>query len=256
MIGALALGLLFGAAALVAWRALIPAAPPLEPTLRRLQRHDLAQITMEGVAPSRDLSTQLGRRVGRWLSGGLEGLGLDQGRLGTDLRLVGRTVEFHMGQKVLLALFGLLLPPAMSALAALGGVSFGLGFPLIGGVALAVAFFFVPDLTLRSEAADRRMGFHHALGSFLDLVVIGLAGGAGVESALKDAAAVGQGWAFAQLRQALEITRLTGETPWAALGRLGEELNIPELGELAASVSLAGTEGARVRDSLAAKAQP
>jgi tight adherence protein C len=39
-----------------------------------------------------------------------------------------------------------------------------------------------------------------------------------------------------------------------ALTQLGEELGVPELGELSASVSLAGTEGARVRDSLAVKA--
>jgi hypothetical protein len=49
--------------------------------------------------------------------------------------------------------------------------------------------------------------------------------------------------------------RLQGETPWAGLARLGEELSFPELGELAASAALAGDEGARVRASLAAKAR-
>jgi len=37
-------------------------------------------------------------------------------------------------------------------------------------------------------------------------------------------------------------------------GRLGEELGIDELSELAASLALAGAEGARVRSSLQAKA--
>jgi Flp pilus assembly protein TadB len=126
---------------------------------------------------------------------------------------------------------------------------------VIAGLLLAVVFFFVPDLTLRTEAAERRKAFRHALSSFLDLVVISLAGGAGVESALRYAAAIGEGWAFTQLRSALDVTMLTGETPWSALGRLGQELGVPELAELAASVSLAGTEGARVRESLAAKAK-
>ena len=36
--------------------------------------------------------------------------------------------------------------------------------------------------------------------------------------------------------------------------RLGNELGVAELGELAASVGLAGSEGAKVRASLAAKA--
>ena len=46
-----------------------------------------------------------------------------------------------------------------------------------------------------------------------------------------------------------------GETPWTGLDRLAEELAIPDLRELAASVTLAGDSGAKVRTSLAAKAQ-
>ena len=127
---------------------------------------------------------------------------------------------------------------------------------LPAGVSLALGtfFFFVPDFSVRSEAADRRAEFRQALGSFLDLVVISLAGGAGVESALRDAASIGNGWAFRQMDNALGVTALTGETPWAALARLGDEVGVDELSELAASISLAGTEGARVRESLAVKA--
>lgn len=64
---------------------------------------------------------------------------------------------------------------------------------------------------------------------------------------------MGEGWAYTQLQLALSAATRSG-TPWAALGRLGEELGVEELCELAASLSLAGTEGARVRQSLAAKA--
>src|SRR5207302_10921912 len=112
----------------------------------------------------------------------------------------------------------------------------------------------VPDLTLHTQAEERRRSFRYALGSFFDLVVIGLAGGGGVESALYDAAQIGDGWDYGQIQRALASSRLTRETPWAALGRVGRELGVAELEELAASVGLAGTEGARVRESLAAKA--
>jgi len=54
--------------------------------------------------------------------------------------------------------------------------------------------------------------------------------------------------------RALDQARLARQTPWAALGRLGQQLGVIELSELAASVALAGTEGAKVRSSLAAKA--
>ena len=119
---------------------------------------------------------------------------------------------------------------------------------------LGAAGFVVPDLGIRSDAARRRRDFRHALSSFLDLVVVALAGGGGVETALADAAGVGSGWAFDHLRRALDQARLARQAPWETLGRLGVDLGIAELSELAASVALAGTEGAKVRASLTAKA--
>jgi hypothetical protein len=53
---------------------------------------------------------------------------------------------------------------------------------------------------------------------------------------------------------ALVLAQDSGETPWDALDRLGRELGLNELTELAAAVGLAGTEGARIRATLAAKA--
>jgi Flp pilus assembly protein TadB len=254
VIPSIVLGVVAGLAGTLTWRALVPPAPPLAASLRRLEQAGapVAIVTTEG---GDRLAAAVGRRTSTWITNALEGIGLDLGTLHADLRLVGRSVDQHMGTKVVLAILGLLLPSATVAVAALGGVAFSFTIPVVAGLVLGVAFFFVPDLTLRSEAAERRKAFRHALSSFLDLVVISLAGGAGVESALRDAAGIGEGWAFTQLRSALDVTMLTGETPWSALGRLGQELGVAELAELAASVSLAGTEGARVRESLAAKAK-
>ena len=42
---------------------------------------------------------------------------------------------------------------------------------------------------------------------------------------------------------------------WAALGDLGARLDVVELGQLASSASLVDTEGARIRDSVAAQAE-
>ncbi len=107
---------------------------------------------------------------------------------------------------------------------------------------------------MRAQAKRRRANFRHALGAYLDVIDIFLAGGAGVDGALHDAASLGHGWSFNQIRRALHTAELTRTTPWAELGRLGEELDIAELTQLAATLSLAGTEGAKVRASLAAKA--
>lgn len=242
MTAALALGGLFGLGLVTAWRLLRPPPPPLQAALDRLQRRR---------TPPPDGRANV---LGRWASSAAQGLGVDVAHLDTDLRVVGRSVEQHLGAKALLAVVGLLVAPAWAGLVALGGVTVSLAFTLTAALALAVGGFFIPDLLLRAEAEERRRDFVTALGSYLDLVVISLAGGSGVEAALRDAAHVGHGWAFAQLRATVEATRLTGDSPWVAFARLGQDLAVAPLGELAASVSLAGTEGARVRDSLAAKA--
>ncbi len=253
MIVPLLLGALVGLGAIVSWRLLFPSPPPLQAAIDRLQRRNqLVRITHTDQADG--LGDFLGRTVGASLGRILRNLGLRLDSLEPDLRLVGRSLDQHLAQKVVLAFFGLALPAVVAAVWSVGGFSVPLTFPTGVGLVVGLFFFFAPDISLRSEAEERRKAFKQALGSFLDLVVISLAGGSGVESALRDAAGVGRGWAFAQLRNALEVTTLTGETPWAALARLGEELGVTELVELSATVSLAGTEGARVRDSLAVKA--
>jgi Flp pilus assembly protein TadB len=249
----LLLGALVGLGAIVSWRLLFPSPPPLQAAIDRLQRRNqLVRITATDQGDG--ISEFLGRTVGASLGRILRNLGLRLDSLESDLRLVGRSLDQHLAQKVVLAFFGLALPAVVATVWTVGGFSVPLTFPAGVGLMLGVFFFFAPDISLRSEAEERRKAFKQALGSFLDLVVISLAGGTGVESALRDAARVGRGWAFAQLRNALEVTALTGETPWAALTRLGEEVGVTELVELSATVSLAGTEGARVRDSLAVKA--
>ncbi|MGH9295777.1 MAG: type II secretion system F family protein, partial [Acidimicrobiales bacterium] len=165
-----------------------------------------------------------------------------------------RSPERHLAEKVTLALVGLLFVPAVTALLALGGAHLPLAVPLWGALVVMAAGFVVPDLGIHTDAARRRRDFRHALSSFLDLVVVALAGGGGVETALFDAAGVGSSWPFEHLRRALDEARLARRTPWDALGRLGADLGVGELSELASSVALAGTEGAKVRASLSAKA--
>jgi Flp pilus assembly protein TadB len=114
--------------------------------------------------------------------------------------------------------------------------------------------FVVPDLTLRTQARARRAGFRQALSSYLDLVNVLLAGGAGIETSLEAAAQAGDGWAFTQIRHALLRSRTMRQSPWTCFIELGESIGIRELAEIAASVRLAGEQGARIKLSLSAKA--
>jgi tight adherence protein C len=176
-------------------------------------------------------------------------------RMRADLRVTGVAPADHLAARAAFAITGLLWAPMVSAIAQLGGVRIQLVIPLWLSLAAGPIGFLVPTLTVRSGAAERRRDFRHALSAFLDVVSISLAGGRGVETALHDAASAGHGWAFDEIRRSLLEAQLLGETPWSGIARLGAELDIPELAELAASASLAGAEGARVRASLAAKAK-
>ena len=68
----------------------------------------------------------------------------------------------------------------------------------------AVAGWWWARADLAADAGKARRAFRHALASYLQLVTILMAGGAGVETAMFDAAAVGTGPAFGQLRAALD----------------------------------------------------
>lgn len=249
---ALVCGAGVGLGLLLVVRGLFPPRPSLAQALAQLRRLPepapvLAPQEAGGVA------ARLGRPLADYLTRAGAGWLLPAG-VRRDLAVLGRSPERHLAEKVTLALVGLLFVPAIAVLLALGGAHLPLVVPLWASLVFMVAGFVLPDLGVHADANRRRRDFRHALSSFLDLVVVALAGGGGVETALADAASVGSGWAFAYLRRALDQARLARQTPWAALGRLGQELGVVELSELAASVALAGTEGAKVRASLAAKA--
>jgi len=76
-----------------------------------------------------------------------------------------------------------------------------------------------------------------------------------VPEALMTAGDVGTGWAFWRIRDALAGARITGQTPWYALGALGEEIGIDELRDLSAALGLVAEDGAKVRESLVARAE-
>ena len=74
---------------------------------------------------------------------------------------------------------------------------------VVSCLVLAPLGFVYPGLALRSEAADRRRAFRHALGAFLDVVAVSLASGRGVDTALRDGVHAGSGWPFVEIERAL-----------------------------------------------------
>lgn len=193
-------------------------------------------------------------RLNRFAVGLLRAPGTDRASIDRDLSVVGRTAERHAVDKLTLAVVGAVLPLLVGLVTGLADVALPAGVLALGVLAMGVAGWFYADIDLRSDAAARRRDFRHALSVYLDLVNVMLAGGSGVEGALDDAASVGDGWAFTQLRQALATARLNRESPWTTFDRLSERIGVTELSELSSSISLAGDSGARIRESLSAKA--
>src|SRR3546814_14933571 len=91
-----------------------------------------------------------------------------------------------------------------------------LGLVAMFSLATIAAGFLLPDLVLRDEAEKRRRAFRHTLSSYLDLVNVLLAGGAGIETALPAAADTGAGWGYQTIRAELRPARLTGQSPRAS----------------------------------------
>ncbi len=202
-------------------------------------------------APIVSIRQRLGRRLLQLVPSDLQG---GSGQTASDLELVGRSAGQHAASIGTLAFAGAAVGPGLGAAAALSGFTVPLAFPVVACLALGVAGAVVPVIALRARARVQRRHFRQALGCWLDLVSLGQAGGMGIESALQAACSAGSDPTFARLRRAIDFARHSGDTPWQGLQRLGEQLRVVDLEELASSLSLAGTEGARVRASLAAKA--
>lgn len=247
-------GAAVGAAVWFGLRWALPAPLELTAAIEDLRRPRPLASHARALAEHAQLDSPLDRLGRRLLAlASASGLDVERGR-SQDLALVGSNVERHLVVKALTALFGLVLPLVTYLGVLSAGVSLPAAVVIIGSPACMIGGFVVPDLTLRSQASARRASFRYALGSYLDLVTVLLAGGAGTETALADAADAGDGWAYRRLRQALSSARLTGAPPWEAFADLGAQVGVAELSELSASVSLASRQGATVRDSLTAKA--
>ena len=253
VVAAMLAGAGIGLGIFLAFKALRSGPAPLAKVLAQLEARRPSVADLEaGRSPA---GHRMADRLGRAAVGFLEAAGLaDSGQFRRRLRALDKPAERHALEKLVGGIAGLALPALLGLLLAAAGV--GVSPALIGllAVGMAALGFFYPDLGLAEQVERRRRGFRHALSAYLDLVTVILAGGGGLETALQSAADAGDGWAFAQIRQALRRARLSGRTPWEVFDELGRDLGVAQLRELAASAHLAGDQGARIRASLAAKA--
>ncbi|MEN3533604.1 type II secretion system F family protein [Microbispora sp. ZYX-F-249] len=196
----------------------------------------------------------LPERVRRTAIGVLGSSWLGSRAKNSDLAIVGRSRETHLGRKALLMATGLCGPALLWTYGWLLGVTFPAIILWAASAVFGAVMFTAPELSLRVEAATARRRFRRALVCYLDLVALCRLAGRGPADALDSAARVGKGQTFKRLSSALDPAFRGTGSAWDELARLSRELDVPELGEVAAIAKMAGTEGASILDTLKAKA--
>lgn len=239
----IAAGLLAGLGVWLAVRELVPAGPSLRAAIARLET-------------GRPVDAGLGRRprareLARTFSATVPWVPVPK----ADLRLLGQDPGDWLASKAGLGILGLAVVPVLSVVLALSGHAVPWAIPVAGSLALGLLLFFAPDLMTKANAAQKRTDFRLALTSYLDLVVLERGAGAAPTEALEAAAEVGGGWAFDRISAALDEARKASRPPWDGLARLAADIAIPELTDLAEIASIAGNDGARILDTLSARAE-
>jgi len=241
----IAAGILGGLGIFLAVRELVPAPNRLEAALARLDP-GAAQEPGGAGGPAAAPAGRLAQRIAAelpWLP-----------VPAADLALLGKDRASWIASKVGCGLLGLAFPPLLVGLASLAGIGVSWSVPAVLSLLCGTALFFAPDLVTRVNAAERRTDFRRALTSYLDLVGLERGAGAGPTEALEAAAEIGDGWAFQRISAALDAARRAGSAPWTALARLARETGISELADVADIAEVAGQEGAKILDTLAARA--
>ena len=232
-------GVLGGLGIFLAVREIVPSSARLDAALARLD-----------VGPAPAATRPPARGVTRRIAAELPWVPVPS----TDLALLGQDRESWIASKAGAGLLGLALPGVLVSLAALDGVRLPWAVPAVASLACGAGLFFAPDLVTKVNAAEKRADFRHALTSYLDLVSLERGAGAAPTEALEAAAEIGGGWAFERITAALDHARRAGRAPWTALAALAHETGVAELADIADIAEVAGQEGARILDTLAARA--
>ncbi len=257
MIQVLVFGGLFGAGAL-----LLLTAQPLGASQPSLARR-LAGLAPEGALDWARPREQVFRtrlfeeslrpileRTGEVVARILGRLGLDLGVTEERLRAAGDRggLALFAGQKLAGALIGFSFLPAAESLglAPVTPVWVWLG---------AAAGFLLPDLILKRRAEGRLRRMREDLVHVAELAALAVSAGLGVEGALDQAAAAGEGPLFDELRRLFREAHLRGEPASAALSRLPSEAGLTEAEPLAAAMRAAAEHGTAVTQALRAQAR-
>jgi len=185
--------------------------------------------------------------VGMWV---MRVGGIDEVALAT----IGRSRRQH----------ALLLALALAVGAAVPLIALGLGqasslisVPLIVPPAVAVIGALVAVAGVQRSTLEAvstiRSDMRHQLTAYLDMVTMLVAGDSGHETALEQAASIGDGRLFDELRRSLREFGARGQSLIGALDDVARRCGLEELEQIAGALDLAAADGAPVVRSLTAR---
>jgi Flp pilus assembly protein TadB len=246
------LGAALGLGVYLLIRALIPSRRSATVTVAQIDAlRELGPYSVDRVDGRTSVKETIGRRTAEFYAR----QGWQQRSIRADLAILDRGWESFLTTKVGLAAYGFVLIPLLDGLLWLIGVHLNFLVPIWLTLLAAAGFFIVPDIEVKQKAKERREDFRRVVSAYLDLVAMNLAGGRGLPEALMSAAEISDGWAVRRIRNALTDARLSGQTQWAALGGLGQAVGIEELVDLGNALALTADDGAKIRTSLASRAE-
>jgi hypothetical protein len=244
---------LLGIGATLVLRELLPSQPHLGETLARLDTNRIDLVARaDGERGVRSRTDRVADTAGSWL---LRNIGEAVRLPSRDLDLLGKTPARHLFNKAAMALYGLSLPLLLVMALTVAGIGAPFTLPAGVGMMLAGVFWFVPDLAVKSQAAEARAEFRQGVAAYLELVALERAADAGPIEALTRAAETGKSWVFTRIASTLARAQLAGAAPWEGLRILAEELDLPELADPAEIIAMAGEDGAAVYATLRARVQ-
>lgn len=164
------------------------------------------------------------------------------------LLLQQRSVGDFFAEKLVWTAFGVLAPAFWVATNYLLDNPVGptpLLFSLIGG---AVGYF-IADLRLSNADTKLRRSATESVHTFFDLVALERLANVSASQAVASAAGVSTAPLFRRITAGVERARMEQVPPWEELKRVGEEWNLPELGDFADVMRLE-EQGAALADVL------
>jgi hypothetical protein len=175
-----------------------------------------------------------------------------------SLALLGYTTARYQATLLLAGFAGLALPLVAGVMAAASGrhlpgpvMAAGTGLSL----ASAAGFALVAHYEVRFRAGRIRREVRATVAVYLSLVAMERGAGHGTVESLERAAELGDGLVIRRIRQALVRARAHHRPPWDELTALGDDLGVPELGDVGRIMRGAGLSGAHVNRTLLERAE-